>query len=293
VATDVAAEGLDLRRAERVVHYDLPWTPMRLEQREGRAVRLGSAHARIEVIRFPPPPALEAALRLGERLERKAALPGLAGLGPDGTRLWRWRSALADRLGDAPGAAGTALVRGTGGRGVLAGFTLWVRRGDSAESLAAVVGWVDPEDGWTEDAHIVGDRLLRAAHADTPDRVSADDIQGALDRLAGPIRSRLALGAGRRWAAAEPTCSARRVTERLGRAVAEAARRRDRRELERLDRAVRFVAGGHTAGEALLMDRMADAPERDLLAWIARMPAPAPRGDPIEARLTGIIVFEA
>jgi hypothetical protein len=82
------------------------------------------------------------------------------------------------------------------------------------------------------------------------------------------------------------------VAERLGRAVAEAARRRDRRELERLERAVRFVAGGHTAGESLLMDRMADAPERDLLAWVGRMPAPAPRGDPIEARLTGIIVFE-
>jgi hypothetical protein len=94
VTTDVAAEGLDLRRAERVVHYDLPWTPMRLEQREGRAVRLGSSHPRIEVIQFPPPPALEAALRLGERLEHKAALPGQAGLGPDGARLWRWRSAI-------------------------------------------------------------------------------------------------------------------------------------------------------------------------------------------------------
>jgi hypothetical protein len=292
VATDVAAEGLDLRRAERVVHYDLPWTPMRLEQREGRAVRLGSSHARIEVIRFPPPPALEAALRLGERLEHKAALPAQAGLGPDGTRLWRWRSSLADRLGYAPGTAGTAVVRGTGRRGVLAGFTLWMRRGDSTESLAAVVGWLDPEDGWTENGQIVGDRLLEAARAETLDGVSADAIQGGLDRLAGPIRARLALGAGRRWASAEPTCSARRVAERLGRAVAEAARRRDRRELERLERAVRFVAGGHTAGESLLMDRMADAPERDLLAWVGRMPAPAPRGDPIEARLTGIIVFE-
>jgi superfamily II DNA or RNA helicase len=292
VATDVAAEGLDLRRAERVVHYDLPWTPMRLEQREGRAVRLGSSHARIEVIRFAPPPALETALRLGERLERKAALPGQAGLGPDGARLWRWRSALADRLGDGPGATGTALVRGTGRRGVLAGFTLWVRRGDSAESLAAVVGWLDPERGWREEAQIVGDRLLEAARAETPTAIGAEQVQAALDGLAGPIRARLTLAAGRRWASAEPTCSARRVAERLGRAVADVARRRDRRELERLERAMRFVAGGHTAGEAMLMDRMADAAERDLLAWVGRMPAPAPRGDPIEARLTGIIVFE-
>lgn len=292
LATDVAAEGLDLRRAERVVHYDLPWTPMRLEQREGRAVRLGSSHPRIEVIRFPPPPALEAALRLGERLERKAALPGQAGLGPDGARLWRWRSALADRLGDTPGATGTALVRGTGRRGVLAGFTLWVRRGDSAESLAAVVGWQDPEGEWTEDAHIVGERLLEAARAEAPGPTDIEQVQAALDGLASPIRARLTLATGRRWASAEPTGSTRRVAERLGRAVAEAARRRDRRELERLERGMGFVAGGHTAGEAMLMDRMADASERDLLAWVGRMPAPAPRGDPIEARLTGIILFE-
>ncbi|MGH7525289.1 MAG: helicase-related protein, partial [Gemmatimonadales bacterium] len=49
VVTDVAAEGLDLQRAARVIHYDLPWTPMRLEQREGRAVRLGSRHRSVEV----------------------------------------------------------------------------------------------------------------------------------------------------------------------------------------------------------------------------------------------------
>ncbi|HEX2249705.1 MAG TPA: DEAD/DEAH box helicase, partial [Gemmatimonadales bacterium] len=35
IVTDVAAEGLDLQRAARVVHYDLPWTPMRMSQREG------------------------------------------------------------------------------------------------------------------------------------------------------------------------------------------------------------------------------------------------------------------
>ena len=55
VATDVAAEGLDLQRAARVVHYDLPWTPMRLEQREGRALRLGSLHPMVEVVTLSPP----------------------------------------------------------------------------------------------------------------------------------------------------------------------------------------------------------------------------------------------
>ena len=115
VVTDVAAEGLDLRRAARVVHYDLPWTPMRLEQREGRAVRLGSARELVEVVRFLPPPALDATLELGERLRRKAELPARAGLGADGMRLWRWRSALADELRDRPAVSGSAQRAGARG----------------------------------------------------------------------------------------------------------------------------------------------------------------------------------
>src|SRR6185436_7235888 len=42
IATDLASEGLNLQDADAVVHYDLPWTPLRLAQRIGRAARLGS-----------------------------------------------------------------------------------------------------------------------------------------------------------------------------------------------------------------------------------------------------------
>jgi superfamily II DNA or RNA helicase len=42
LATDVASQGLNLQhRARWVVHFDLPWTPMRLEQRVGRVDRIG------------------------------------------------------------------------------------------------------------------------------------------------------------------------------------------------------------------------------------------------------------
>src|SRR5204863_2490551 len=99
VVTDVAAEGLDLQRAARVVHYDLPWTPMRLEQREGRAIRLGSTHGTVSVVRFAPPGPVERALRLEHTLARKAALPSIAGLGEGGRSLWRWRADLAELLG--------------------------------------------------------------------------------------------------------------------------------------------------------------------------------------------------
>ena len=41
VSTDVLSEGLDLQVANVLVNYDLPWTPLKLEQRMGRVWRLG------------------------------------------------------------------------------------------------------------------------------------------------------------------------------------------------------------------------------------------------------------
>ncbi|MDX1583674.1 MAG: DEAD/DEAH box helicase [Thermoanaerobaculia bacterium] len=54
IATDLGGEGLNLQRADRVIHYDLPWSPMRLEQRNGRARRLGRAGRPLEVVTFVP-----------------------------------------------------------------------------------------------------------------------------------------------------------------------------------------------------------------------------------------------
>jgi helicase-like protein len=291
VATDVAAEGLDLRRAERVVHYDLPWTPMRLEQREGRAVRLGSAHPKIEVVRFPPPPALESALRLGTRLAHKARLPGRAGLGEGGVRLWRWRSILADRLGG-PGVAGTALVAGAGRDGALAGYELRVRRGSRGYALAATVGWLDERGRWTEDSETVVGRMLEASEHARLGAAPPSAVSRALDQLAVVIRGRLALAAGRRWSGAEPASAARRLVERLAEDIASAARRRDRRSLERLERALAFAGGGHTAGEAMLVQTMAQADPETLSRWLERAPAATPRWEAIDVRLTGLILFQ-
>lgn len=41
LATDAAAEGLNLQQFSAVVNYDLPWNPMRVEQRIGRIDRIG------------------------------------------------------------------------------------------------------------------------------------------------------------------------------------------------------------------------------------------------------------
>ncbi len=44
LATDAASEGLDLQRTARyMLHYDCPWNPSRLEQRNGRLDRYGQA----------------------------------------------------------------------------------------------------------------------------------------------------------------------------------------------------------------------------------------------------------
>ena len=294
VVTDVAAEGLDLRRAARVVHYDLPWTPMRLEQREGRAVRLGSGREYVEVVRFEPPLAFDEALELGQRLRRKAALPGLVGLGPEGVRLWRWRSELSDRYGDGPAISGSALVASgalSPGGGLLAGFELVAHRSGKRERIGTVVGCLRSDGTWREDESTVAE-CLRAA-ADSEERAPPPPalLRRALDRLASPIRARLAVAASRRWAAAEPDEAARRLARRLGELVRAAARRRDVDELARLERALGFAAGGHTAGEAVLVRRLADGDARTLAAGIRRIPAVSTRWDAIDVGLLGLVVF--
>jgi superfamily II DNA or RNA helicase len=49
VSTDVGSEGLNLQFCDRVVNYDLPWNPMRIEQRIGRLHRIGQQRA-VDVI---------------------------------------------------------------------------------------------------------------------------------------------------------------------------------------------------------------------------------------------------
>jgi superfamily II DNA or RNA helicase len=54
VCTDLAAEGLNLQRAGVVVHYDLPWNPVKIDQRNGRAFRIGQLRETVEAIYFVP-----------------------------------------------------------------------------------------------------------------------------------------------------------------------------------------------------------------------------------------------
>ncbi len=64
LTTDVLSEGLSLAGVATVVHLDLPWTAARLDQRVGRAARIGAPVEAVRVIQLPAPlpPAAEQAL---------------------------------------------------------------------------------------------------------------------------------------------------------------------------------------------------------------------------------------
>ena len=54
VASDMVSEGLNLQRAGIVIHYDLPWNPVKLDQRNGRAFRIGQARPSVRAVYFVP-----------------------------------------------------------------------------------------------------------------------------------------------------------------------------------------------------------------------------------------------
>lgn len=71
LTTDLLSEGVNLQDAGIIVHVDLPWTAARLEQRVGRAARLGSPHRSIVVHALRPPPSAAELLQSGTIVEQK------------------------------------------------------------------------------------------------------------------------------------------------------------------------------------------------------------------------------
>lgn len=289
VVTDVAAEGLDLQSAARVIHYDLPWNPMRLEQRAGRAVRLGSLHCQVEVVRFAPPPILERAIRLEATLARKAKLPASSGLGPEGRRVWRWMGELAQRFGTTRAVAGLAALP-AGSPGLLAGFTLHPSH-DSSTRISSSIGWQTAEGSWNEDPKLLEELLARAAEQDEVALADGQKLRGYLALLARTIRARLRATESRKWSMTEPAPAARLLADRLQHLIQAAARGRDAARLIRLEGALGVVAGGHTAGEATLISQMAEEPDARVVSELSTWPANPVRWEGIEVRLSGLVLF--
>ena len=71
LSSEIGSEGIDLQFCRAVVNYDLPWNPMRVEQRIGRVDRLGQAAEVITVVNLLAADTIDARIyeRLYERLE--------------------------------------------------------------------------------------------------------------------------------------------------------------------------------------------------------------------------------
>lgn len=115
ICTDLASEGLNLQRAGRIVHYDIPWNPVKVDQRNGRAWRIGQRRDRIEAIYFVPSnrrTRIVETIALKNRMRRRV-LEGIRGAQPHPGSI----TALPERLGrDAPAVALIELLRSRGVR---------------------------------------------------------------------------------------------------------------------------------------------------------------------------------
>jgi len=74
LSSEVGSEGIDLQFCRVLANYDLPWNPMRVEQRIGRIDRVGQQAKRISVVNFKVKDTIEERLydRLHSKIERFA-----------------------------------------------------------------------------------------------------------------------------------------------------------------------------------------------------------------------------
>ncbi len=261
IATDLLSEGLNLQDAERVVHYDLPWSPARLAQRVGRIDRLGSVHTAITTVTFLPPAPLARALAIEERLAAKIAAQQVAGT--DGRLDWCDQLAtFVRRQLPAPPAACAAVLGEPS-------TVLIVRIANLVEAIVV-------EAGVARTSPAAATRILAAAASAEPAALDRQRLQQAIDAAAPLIRSRLAAVQDARWRASDRDRFARRLIPWVLSAARRAARRGDGAQLSALDALVSRLASGMTAGEELLLDDLLSRPEplvvKDLLGWHQNLP---------------------
>ncbi|BEQ13133.1 hypothetical protein FAK_01990 [Desulfoferula mesophila] len=72
LSSEVGSEGIDLQFCKTLVNYDLPWNPMRVEQRIGRIDRIGQKSKKLTIVNFKVEDTVEERLyeRLHEKLDR-------------------------------------------------------------------------------------------------------------------------------------------------------------------------------------------------------------------------------
>jgi hypothetical protein len=78
LATDAASEGLNLQAASYLINYDLPWNPMRVEQRIGRIDRIGQPAPVVAIRNYVIPGTVEQSVysALADRIDVFSGLVG-------------------------------------------------------------------------------------------------------------------------------------------------------------------------------------------------------------------------
>jgi superfamily II DNA or RNA helicase len=282
LATDVLSEGVNLQGASVVVHLDVPWTPAGLDQRVGRAARMGSPHATVHVHGIAPPFAAERRLKLERLLRMKHAERMAAASAPEGIERLRAtmrklqaagfhkattpvpvdaraRVQLADgsqlqpprpiiAAVSASRTAILAVVQGTSRLELVGGTRRGERRwdiSDSPDSLAEIAGSVGCRVA-QGDAHVVATAL------------------GALDRWLADRRARESSGSG-----TNPSHARRSLLRRLDAAVGEAPSHARAALVARIAQVRMLVAGSVSAGAERTLRELSAAGDGDLESLLA------------------------
>ena len=103
ITTDVISEGLSLAGVGTVVHLDHPWTPARIDQRIGRAARIGAPVPHVDVVTLeaPLPHAARAAMQSLLARKRRAMRRVSADV-PDEEQIIRFVAGIAHASADQP-----------------------------------------------------------------------------------------------------------------------------------------------------------------------------------------------
>jgi hypothetical protein len=272
IATDLASEGLDLQDADAVVHYDLPWTPLKLEQRVGRIARLGSKFRTSDVYWFAPPHALDRRLRLEARISQKVS--DQIGLHvPSTSKVGHARivnNALYDRerLGRTSGyhdgkGPCFAVVKGNCEAAIA---VRWLKGVSAVPELITLSGRPLYQVSDFASVEQILSRLLAAPAS------QASPPEALLDRLLEILRSRLAsadLG--------DTSQTSRWLARRLLSRAREAGKRREAAMLATLDGVLdRLRQGVSAGGERKLIDVLSERTSNDqLTGWLKEQPAAA------------------
>jgi hypothetical protein len=294
IATDLVSEGLDLQDAAVVVHYDLPWTPVRLAQRVGRVARLGSAHRNAHVLWFRPPVPLEQRLRMERRIAMKAVTQ-MEMLVPETSRVGTARKlntqlelrehlsllcaeqAHPDHSGRSRSdhAARIAVVCGPP---MLAAAVRWTWNDHSVPQLVVLAGQPPQVVHHVRQIYMIIKHLFSspASHRAAPTMLMRTLWHSCRDRLAA-------------WEHGPMDSATRRLRRRvLARGLA-ASREHDLRLLTPLDDVLDRLGVGQPVGMERELERILDDGSSPvaLAAWCSRC---RPRAGPADVQFDGILV---